>query len=340
MEEDQFCPNCGQPVVRQAPPAPPAYLQPPQQSQMPPAQMPPKSGGLNKMPRWMLFGGIGLLIVICFGVVAVGGYLLVGGQNEAAAPAVDPGVASLQATVIAQQATVAAQSFSQDQPVQQQEAAPQTDAGNAADHATASAPGVKIWFDTSMMQSFRIVPPEELWDEKPYDSGMLIVDFENPDGSVMVFPAPEYSDWLGEMDVLDDLAQAIATADKEALSECIPIPLESCDRQAYNAQVGIQYFGNGSGIRSVSSHMYNDIFTFDNESILYQFYGLTTDQQFYVSVLFDIEHEDLPDDKSWIFGPDDEIDAEVINTLSNTDGYNPSLISIDLILTTLRVEAE
>ena len=177
------------------------------------------------MPRWMMIGGGLLLVVLCFGALAVGGIFLLSDKNEAGVPAAN------------QEAAIAAQ---------------QPEAVSAGNQATASAPGVKVWFDTSTVQNFRIMPWEELWDEKLFDSGMVILEFKNPNGIIMILPLIEYADLLGDSEVFSDLSWAISNGDEEDLEVCIPIPLTPCDDQVYNLQVEKLRFQNGSGIRSAS----------------------------------------------------------------------------------------
>lgn len=334
LEEDQFCPACGQPVVKQAPPAPPVQMPP-----APPVQMQPTAGNWNQMPRWMMIGGGLLLVVLCFGTLAVGGFFLLKDKNEAGVPAANQEVANLQATVSAQEAAIAAQ---------QQEVAPQPEAVTAGDQATASAPGVKVWFDTSTMQDFRIMPWEELLDEKLFDSGMVILEFKNPNGIIMIFPLIEYADLLGDSEVFSDLSWAISNGDEEDLEVCIPIPLTPCDEQAFNIQVETLNFKNGSGIRSASAQFLNNVIAINNESMDYSFYGLTTNQRFYIVGNFELDHEYLPEN-DWVFRLDDadiDIDAfdeiceNAYDELSKSNGYSPSLTSIDAVIKSLRVEAE
>ena len=291
------------------------------------------------MPRWMMIGGGLLLVVLCFGTLAVGGFFLLKDKDEADVPEANQEVAKLQATVSAQEAAIAAQ---------QQEVAPQPEAVNVGDQATASAPGVKVWFDTNLMQEFRIVPPEELWDEKPVDSGLLALDFKNPDGAVLILPVAGYSDLVGDSEALSDLRQAISSGNKADLEACIPIPLTPCDQQIFNLQIETLNFKNGSGIRSASLKTENDAIALNNQSMKYSFYGLTTDQQFYITGVFELDHEYLPEN-DWVFklgdadidiDAFDEIFANVYDELSQANGYAPSLTSIDAVIKSLRVEAE
>ena len=297
------------------------------------------------MPRWMMIGGGLLFVVLCFGSLAVGGFFLLRNKNGTDVPVANQEVASLQATVSAQEAAIVAQTSSQEQPAQQPEA------GSSGDQATAAAPGVKVWFDTNLMQEFRIVPPEELWDEKPVDSGLLALDFKNPDGAVLILPVAEYSDLVdlvSDSEVLADLSLAISNGNKADLESCIPIPLTPCDQQVFNLQIETLNFKNGSGIRSASAKIENNAIALNNESMQYSFYGLTTNQQFYITGLFELDHEYLPEN-DWVFklgdadidiDAFDEIFANVYNELSNPNGYTPSLTSIDAVIESLRVEAE
>jgi hypothetical protein len=324
----------------------------------PPAQMQPAAGSWNQMPRWMMIGGGLLIVVLCFGALAVGGIFLLSDKNEAAVPAANQEVAGLQATISAQEAAIAAQTMQQAQPTQQPTPQPQAtpiaqetalpEAVNAEDQATASAPGVKVWFDTSTVQDFRIMSWEELWDEKPFDSGMVILEFKNPDGMVTILPLIEYADWLDDSKVFSDLTWAISNGDEEDLEVCIPIPLTPCDEQAFNLQVETLNFKNGNGIRSASAQIVNDVIAINNESMDYSFYGLTTDQRFYIIGNFELDHENLPEN-DWVFKLDDadididafdEIFANVYDELSRPNGYSPSLTSIDAVIKSLRVEAE
>lgn len=340
VEEDQFCPVCGHPAVKQAPAARPVQTPP-----APPAQMQAAAGSWRQMPRWMLIGGGLLLVVLCFGTLAVGGFFLL--KDKAGVPAVNQEVADLQATISAQEAAIAAQTMQQATPIAQ-DAAPQPEAVSAGDQATASAPGVKVWFDTSTVQDFRIMSWEELWDEKPFDTGMVILEFKNPNGSVMILPLFEYADLLGDSEVFTDLAWAISNGDEEDLEVCIPIPLTPCDEQAFNIQVETLNFKNGSGIRSASAQIVNDVIAINNESMDYSFYGLTTNQRFYIVGNFELDHEYLPEN-DWVFKLDDadididaldEISENAYDELSKAKGYTPSLTSIDAVIESLRVEAE
>ena len=315
------------------------------------------------MPRWMMIGGGLLLVVLCFGALAVGGIFLLSDKNEAGVPTANQEVAGLQATISAQEAAIAAQTMQQAQPTQQPTPQPTQqpqatpiaqetalpEAVNAGDQATASAPGVKVWFDTSTVQDFRIMSWEELWDEKPFDSGMVILEFKNPDGMVTILPLIEYADWLDDSKVFSDLTWAIsnfASTDFD-LDVCIPSTETECDDQ-YNFQVKKLNFQNGSGLRSFSAEMRDVILALNNESMDYSFSGLTTDQRFYVVGYFDLDHEALPEN-DWVFNfLDDDIGinefgeflAVVYDDLSQTNGYTPSLESIDSVIESLRVEAE
>ena len=151
------------------------------------------------------------------------------------------------------------------------------------------------------------MPWEELWDEKTFDSGMLILEFKNPDGLIVILPLIEYADWLDDSEVFSDLTWAISNGDEEDLQSCIPIPLTPCDKQVYNLQVEKLRFQNGSGIRSVSAQIINNTIFLGNESMLYSFHGLTTDQRFYISGNFELDHENLPEN-DWVFNfLDDDI---------------------------------
>ncbi len=159
----------------------------------------------------------------------------------------------------------------------------------------------------------------------------------------MILPLIEYADWLGDSEVFTDLSWAISNGDEEDLELCIPIPLTPCDDQVYNLQVEKLRFQNGSGIRSASAEIINNTIALGNESMHYSFHGLTTDQRFYVSGLFELDHENLPEN-DWVFKLDDadididafdEIFANVYDELSKPNGYSPSLTSIDAVIEVL-----
>jgi hypothetical protein len=72
--EGQFCPNCGTAMTPQQPAAPPAYPPP----AAPPAAAPPVAGPpvAKKRSPWMyvLFGCLGLLVIVIVGIVGAGWY--------------------------------------------------------------------------------------------------------------------------------------------------------------------------------------------------------------------------------------------------------------------------
>lgn len=333
LPEDQFCPNCGQPVVQQAPSA---DHFPPHNNQTLSVQKQSILGNLDQLPRWMLFGGIGLLVVICFGMMAVGGHFLVGGKNRVAAPETNSESVILQATVFSQETTIADQNPSQEQSSPQQESA----SVEMEIQPAAEAPRVKVWIDTNLMRGYQV--------EQEGDYGGLILQTTSPTGSIMIIPAASLSAALPDSDEifnLDDLAQSIAAPDMETFAICLPVPGGACEFLGFNPNVVILDFQSGSGIRAASIWT-DETIEYSNDRLDYYFYGLTADRQFYITAGFDLDHPFL-EGKDWVFKENDPnfdiddfdtITESVFVALSRPDGYEPELASIDAVIRSLRVE--
>lgn len=323
MEEDQFCPACGQPVVRQLTAAPPESMQSAER-------------GRDQIPHWMMIGGGLLLVVLCFGTLAVGGFFFFNDKNQAGIPAADSEVASLQATVAAQEAAVAGENAAQAQPAQQQESV----LINFGEQPIAEVPGIKVWIDKSLVGEYHAGLAE--------DFGALVLETKNPTGTITITPVEHFSAALPESDEIfnvEDLSQSIVAPDMEAFSICLPVPGGSCDYPDLNPNVDILDFQNGRGIRAVSIWT-DDTIAFSNERLDYYFYGLTADKQFYIAAGYELDHSFL-DGKDWVFKLNDSsvdvdtVDAaaeSVIEVLSQPSGYTPELSSIDAVIRSLRVE--
>jgi len=328
LEEDQFCPYCGQEVIRQPNP------QPVQQSPPQTVQHTVRPASREPAPRWLIIGGIVLLSVLCFGVLAVGGTLLLTNQNQNTQPAVSVEADGSPTTIPLENAA----------PTLPQE--PPAGPADQADQPLASAVGVKAWLDTSLAAEYRVVPPQELGGEKSLEPLTLALETQNPTGMILILPVKEYSTLIGDSKAFEELQRAISFGADEDLEVCIPIPMTPCDEQVFNLQVKKLAFQNGTGIRAASAFIADNAIAFNNESMDYHFYGLTADQQFYIYAIYDLDHEYLPE-SDWVFKLDeadidvfDEVFANVYLQLTQTGGYSPGLASIDAVIQSLRVTGE
>lgn len=337
LEEDQFCPYCGQEIIQQPTP------QPVEQSPPQTVQHTVRPASREPTPRWLIAGGIVLLSGLCFGVFAVGGTLLLTNQNQNTQPAVSVEANGSPTAVPLEDAAPA---LPQEPPAGPQMAAPPSEQADQADQPLASAVGVKAWLDTSLAAEYRVVPPQELGGEKSLEPLTLALETQNPTGMILILPVKEYSTLIGDSRAFEELQNAISFGADEDLEVCIPIPLTPCDEQVFNFQVEKLAFQNGTGIRAASAFIEDNAIAFNNESMDYHFYGLTADQQFYIYASYDLDHEYLPE-SDWVFKLGeadidvfDEVFANVHQQLTQTGGYSPGMASIDAVIQSLRVTGE
>ena len=100
-------------------------------------------------------------------------------------------------------------------------------------------------------------------------------------GCVMVHPVESYREeiWFGN-DLIDDLQSVIETES----NRYFPVYTAHILLRAQTEYIGFQ---NGRGIRAVVI-MGHDLFFANNESLQYEFHGLTADGKYYVEVMFPI----------------------------------------------------
>ncbi len=340
MEEDQFCPVCGQPVTKSVPPS---AVQ---------AATPAERKG---MPRWLLVVIILVALVLCCAVVVAGGYFLYVDQVGAVPlPVENQALTELQATVSAQETQVAGQLADQQQPVEQPTAWPTQQSEAAASDAPNVVEGsVRIWFDESLMQGVRAVmvdpePPGGYvpWDYHPMH---LSLEIDNPKGVVHFVPVDAYIP-MGEFasDTMQELQFTLDNRPGVAAWGCIPTWDFPCPHQEMNINVTYFDFQNGSGLRSVTVYAVQNTSAINNKAIDYYYNGLTDDGHFYVYAHFDLRHPALSED-NWELPLDVMTEAEALKEYvitngemleSSADEYQPKLEVLDAVVQSLRVEAK
>ncbi len=196
------------------------------------------------------------------------------------------------------------------------------------------------------------VVPAESGDEVYTAAHPVFADFNFSPMQAHIFVAS-----VAEYEKAADFAPAII-ADLSRLIEgasvfdgCVPeLPLnvfyQDCGHQQFVSNPARVKFGNGSGIRFVSTYSIQDLAPVGNDNLVYVFQGFTEDGKYYLKVIVELMHSQLDgvgEIPSEVYTAQDAetVDAyfeqfsEILN--SSEDEFTPKLEWIDSIIENLRV---
>ena len=218
-----------------------------------------------------------------------------------------------------------------------------------------------------------VVQPGSPVVEGPGFQGMpphivLTFDGETPEEAIAnngrrlyIFPAQAYADMYtatGSAIVADQLASlqtliAQAEGRTEPPTDTMPIlppPMSNMDRWVQFADLN---FGVGSGVRYVSDWPFRlDVSPLTNETMSYYYQGLTSNGVFYVSLIWPVSTESLPNTLADV---PEEVNAQVANADSYaaylqttkdslnalpTTGWTPDLAALDALVQSLTFPTE
>ncbi len=182
-----------------------------------------------------------------------------------------------------------------------------------------------------------------------FDDYLLSGTFFRP--IVQIFPLEEYlvlSDHTAEtIETLKAITAKKAIADN--IIELPYLPWPSAAQQFY-ANVEFLESQAGSGLRYLTQYI-QDVGPVTNQGLFYTYQGITTDQKYYISAVFPVNHSELPLDWDDYFEPngtDYESFEEnytgyldlTVKMLDETgaDDFKPSLQLLDEIIKSLNIE--
>ena len=171
-------------------------------------------------------------------------------------------------------------------------------------------------------------------------------------GCMTVYPVGPYREEIPfGVDIIDGLQSAIATRS----DRYFPVLMAHI---LLRAQTQHLRFSNGAGIRAVVMKGQDTVFA-NNESIVYEFHGLTDDGQYYVAIRFPIDAvillstldpaentnaaaipvPELPTDSVQLGATMREYNQEAQRQLDMLDagGFTPNLDALDMLVSSLRV---
>jgi len=168
---------------------------------------------------------------------------------------------------------------------------------------------------------------------------------------ISIYPVKEYEQINESVpQTINDLQTVLAA---QSTSPDMPIPFLPFQNasQVFHAQEKFISFQNGSGIRYITQYDQAPL-PINNKSMYYTFQGLTSDGEYYVSVIMPVNLDYLPeDDKPNLPTPDGGIPFDwehfenfpnyltaIVEKLSRSDNtFNPTLETLDRLVETLLV---
>ena len=336
LPEDQFCPNCGQPVAQPA-----QVPQPVVQSSAPKSK--------KKISVWLWVAIILVVLLLCCGLVAGGYFLFMDQGNITVPPQGNQDVFALQETVSVQETAVANQEAGPVQSAPQDETTPQETAVSPNIHEM----GLNIWYDHAVMQGVSIVQVEAnmpgdyiAWEYWPMH---LSLEIDDPQGEIHFVPVDTYAS-MGEFasETMRDLQSTLQSQPGYSAVDCTPTWAFPCAHQEMNTEVAYFDFQNGSGIRTVSVFAPQNTSAINNEALDYYYNGLTDDGLYYVYARFELRHSSLSEDV-WDVPLDVMTEIEALEAYvmgyamqlaASQEGYEPQLADLDAVIQSLRVEPD
>lgn len=162
---------------------------------------------------------------------------------------------------------------------------------------------------------------------------------------LIIYPADQYAQMnLGAAENIAKLKLTLSSLETPSSDETLPfLPLWNAG-QVFHSNFARLDFQNGSGIRYLTQYA-QGIYPINNYSLFYTFQGLTSDERFYIAAIFPVSTPALPDPETM------ELDQQFYDTylqyieetifLLETqplDTFTPSLIDLDLLIESLRIE--
>jgi hypothetical protein len=189
-----------------------------------------------------------------------------------------------------------------------------------------------------------------LWTANPTYYNFVFGSYQ-PQGTfhqpeLYVYPLADYIALAPEVAAIAyDLQQMLASQTTEP-GEIPFLPFFNA-AQFFQAQVAYLDFQSGSGVRFLT--MYGQAaWPVDNYSLFYTFQGLTSDQKYYVSAIFPVNHPDLPDDGNEIVGEDwlgfdEDFPDYLEDTVAQLDSYTagsftPDLTQLDALIQSIQID--
>ncbi len=211
-------------------------------------------------------------------------------------------------------------------------------------------PALIGWMDKQTVPEEKGVADAPLWTANPtyflfsFGSYQPQETFHKPE--LYVYPLADFIDLAPEVGGMAYDLQQILAAKSSDPGEIPFLPFFNA-AQFFQAQVAYLDFQGGSGVRFVT--MYGQAaYPVDNYNIFYTFQGITSDQKYYVSAIFPINHPALPESGDEIIGDDwvgfDEnfptyIEDTVaqLNTYS-ADSFTPDLTQLDALIQSIQID--
>ncbi|MBN2500105.1 MAG: hypothetical protein JXB38_05000 [Anaerolineales bacterium] len=168
--------------------------------------------------------------------------------------------------------------------------------------------------------------------------------FHQPE--LYIYPLADFIDLAPEIAGMAYDLQQILAAKSSDPGEIPFLPFFNA-AQFFQAQVAYLDFQSGSGVRFLT--MYGQAaWPVDNYSLFYTFQGITSDQKYYVSAIFPVNHPNLPDDGNEIVGEDwigfDEnfptyLEDTVVQLNSySADSFTPDLTQLDALIQSIQID--
>ena len=196
--------------------------------------------------------------------------------------------------------------------------------------------------------------PEAFWESHPAYTQFILEGYALPDKlhepTISIYPAKEFAQ-LNEAAAreLDDLQKTL-TSQQIMPDQKLPLlPLFNA-AQVFHSQEKFVSFRNGTGIRYITQ--YDQAYLpINNDGLFYTFQGLTTDGEYYVSVILPINLPYLhADDTPFSQAPSDGVQFDwdhpenfpsyleaIVERLDRADNiFTPSLDTLDLLIQSLQ----
>jgi hypothetical protein len=191
-----------------------------------------------------------------------------------------------------------------------------------------------------------VVPAVEESEDEPFWSPApehLRFDFASESGfppQIIIYPVAEFEVMgIEGVNVEIDTLRALLE-DRPALDQTPPyLPLVNARRVMWTQSKYLEFPG-ASGVRYLTA-FHQAAMPVVNADLLYTFQGMTTDGQYYISVIFPVRTDSLPDEVGVL---DENFDlseslaetAEMLNELA-PEAFTPSLTLLDNLILSLRL---
>jgi hypothetical protein len=176
--------------------------------------------------------------------------------------------------------------------------------------------------------------------------GYVLADkFHTP--RISVFPVARYSEILPDF-IPGQVVELQTLADGGAMGDYLPFLPVFNAAQVFHAQYQVLPFAIGNGIRYLTEYA-QDFTTVNNTDLIYTYQGLSSDGQYWVSVILPINNPILPADAisppgglSW-----EELSnnyaayiTDMINQLNSqpSESYSPTLAALDELVSSISIQ--